>query len=178
MKRRISASDAARADSLRPGVVAIVMLLVLAPQIAHADEGGVSFWLPGQFGSLAAVPQTPGWSAAAVYYHTSIGASGDVAAAREIQIGRIPANVNVSLNANLNAQADLMILASTYNIRQARARWPTRGRADRHSWPVGRIDRRNADRRDWTDHVQPFRQRFGIAHGGRRPLSDGDAEVE
>jgi len=116
MKRRISASDAARADSLRPGVVAIVMLLVLAPQIAHADEGGVSFWLPGQFGSLAAVPQTPGWSAAAVYYHTSIGASGDVAAAREIQIGRIPANVNVSLNANLNAQADLMILASTYTF--------------------------------------------------------------
>jgi hypothetical protein len=23
---------------------------------AKADEGGVSFWLPGQFGSLAAVP--------------------------------------------------------------------------------------------------------------------------
>ena len=29
---------------------------------AHADEGGVSFWLPGQFGSFAAVPSEPGFS--------------------------------------------------------------------------------------------------------------------
>jgi len=29
---------------------------------AHADEGGASFWLPGQYASLAAVPPTPGWS--------------------------------------------------------------------------------------------------------------------
>jgi hypothetical protein len=27
---------------------------------ALADEGGVSLWLPGQFGSLAAAPQVPG----------------------------------------------------------------------------------------------------------------------
>src|SRR5215472_11031995 len=29
---------------------------------AMADEGGVSFWLPGFFGSLAAAPMQPGWS--------------------------------------------------------------------------------------------------------------------
>jgi hypothetical protein len=81
-----------------------------------ADESGISFWLPGQYGSLAAVPQTPGWSLGAVYYHTTIAASGNVAAAREIQIGRFPANVNVSLNANLNAQADLVFLAPTYTF--------------------------------------------------------------
>jgi hypothetical protein len=83
---------------------------------AYADEGGVSFWLPGQFGSLAAAPAVPGWSWAAVYYHTTVGASGAVAAARQIQIGRIPANAAVSLNANLNAQADLAFLNSTYTF--------------------------------------------------------------
>jgi hypothetical protein len=29
---------------------------------ARADEGGASFWLPGQYASLAAVPPSPGWS--------------------------------------------------------------------------------------------------------------------
>ena len=37
------------------------------PRIAAADEGGVSFWLPGLFGSLAAAPQQPGWSLASIY---------------------------------------------------------------------------------------------------------------
>src|SRR5690242_12734756 len=74
---------------------------------AYADESGISYWLPGRFGSLAATPQVPGWSMAAVYYHTSVEASGAVAAAREIQIGRFAPTVNVNLNASLNAQADL-----------------------------------------------------------------------
>lgn len=39
---------------------------------AHADEGGLSFWLPGQFGSLAATPATPGWSWATLYIHTDV----------------------------------------------------------------------------------------------------------
>ena len=51
-----------------------------APTVASADEGGVSFWLPGTFGSLAAAPQQPGWSFAGIYYHTSVSAGGDVAA--------------------------------------------------------------------------------------------------
>jgi hypothetical protein len=53
---------------------------------------------------------------AEVYYHTTVAASGAVAAAREIQIGRIPAAVNVSLNLNLNAQADLVLLNPTYTF--------------------------------------------------------------
>jgi hypothetical protein len=91
-------------------------LLALPFQTARADESGISFWLPGQFGSLAAAPQTPGWSLGSVYYHTTVAASGAVAAAREIQIGRFPASVNVSLNANLNSQADLLLLAPTYTF--------------------------------------------------------------
>src|SRR6476619_7005363 len=49
----------------------------------RADEGGVSFWLPGFFGSLAAAPQQPGWSLTSIYYHTSVSAGAGVARARE-----------------------------------------------------------------------------------------------
>jgi hypothetical protein len=85
-------------------VVAIaVATLALSPQISRADESGISFWVPGLFGSLAAVPQTPGWSLGTVYYHTSVAASGAAAAAREIQVGRFSPTVNVNLNVNLNA---------------------------------------------------------------------------
>ena len=105
-----------RFSSRQLGVAIVVAGLAIFPEIARADEGGVSFWLPGQFGSLAATPATPGWSLGAVYYHTSVNASGNVAAAREITIGRFPASVNVNLNLNLNAQADLMLLAPTYTF--------------------------------------------------------------
>src|ERR1017187_6469438 len=66
------------------------------PGISLADEGGVSFWLPGQFGSLAAIPQQPGWALAMVNYYTSLSAGGNVAAAREITIGRFSPTVNVN----------------------------------------------------------------------------------
>lgn len=83
--------------------------------MARADEGGVSFWIPGLFGSLAAVPQTtPGWSVATVYYHTSVSAGADVARAREFELGRIPANVTANVNANLNANVDLGLVEANY----------------------------------------------------------------
>lgn len=96
-------------------VAAIVCLAITSiPTIASADEAGVSFWIPGFFGSLAATPQQPGWSAAAIYYHTSVSAGGDVARAREIETGRIPANLTATLNAKLNADVDLGLLVGTY----------------------------------------------------------------
>lgn len=97
-------------------VTAIALAFTAAlPEVALADEGGVSFWIPGFFGSLAAVPQqAPGWSVASIYYHTSVSAGGDVARAREITIGRIPANLSAALSANVNANVDLGILAATY----------------------------------------------------------------
>ena len=36
--------------------------VISLPLVSYADENGVSFWLPGLFGSLAAVPQQPGWA--------------------------------------------------------------------------------------------------------------------
>ena len=88
----------------------------LAPQRAVADETGVSFWLPGTFGSLAAVPVQPGLSAGMVYYHTSLSAGGDVAASRELQIGGSGVTVKANLNANLNATGDLVFLAPSYTF--------------------------------------------------------------
>lgn len=62
----------------------------VVPDRSFADENGISFWIPGQFGSLAAVPMQPGWSFATIYYHTSVKAGGAVAAGREITIGQVP----------------------------------------------------------------------------------------
>jgi len=90
--------------------------LVLQSEAARADENGVSLWLPGQFGSLAAAPAVPGWSLGTIAYHTSVEASGNVAAARQISIGQVPATANVNLNANLNARGDLLFIAPTYTF--------------------------------------------------------------
>jgi hypothetical protein len=93
--------------------------LTLWSQAALADEGGLSFWLPGLFGSLAAVPQQqPGWSFASIYYHTTVSAGGDVSLEREFTIGKIPAplNLTASLNASLHAYADLGLFVPTYTF--------------------------------------------------------------
>lgn len=88
-------------------------VVCLGGTAARSDEAGVSMWLPGTFGSMAAVPTAPGWSAAGVYYHTSLSAGREVATAREVQIGRFTPSVNVGLSADLNATGDLFLLAPT-----------------------------------------------------------------
>jgi hypothetical protein len=81
---------------------------------ARADEGGVSFWMPGFFGSLAAAPLQPGWSVATIYYHTSVDAGGEVAFARQVTRGNITANFTGKLNAALDADADLGVAIPSY----------------------------------------------------------------
>src|SRR5580693_3072439 len=77
------------------GVLGALALLWF-PQETRADEGGISFWLPGNFGSLAAAPATPGWSWATIYIHTEV-ASG--AGAQFPRGGQI--DVGISGRANL-----------------------------------------------------------------------------
>ena len=101
----------------RSGAVAAAILGLAVhgiPNDARADEGGVSFWVPGFFGSLAATPQQPGFSLALIYYHTSVSAGGDVAFARQVNRGHITANFNGNVNANLDAKVDLGLAAPTY----------------------------------------------------------------
>ena len=108
-----------RARSIRPiAAIAVLALatIVSAPRSALADEGGVSFWLPGFFGSLAAAPQQPGWTLTSFYYHTSVSAGADVARAREFETGRISLTATANVSASLNAKADLALALPTHTF--------------------------------------------------------------
>jgi hypothetical protein len=55
--------------SLRAAAAALgLVLTLLTSKPSLADEAGNSLYLPGGFGSLAAVPGQPGWSLALIYY--------------------------------------------------------------------------------------------------------------
>ena len=85
---------------------AISALLFLA-NTARADEGGVSFWAPGQFGSFAAVPGAPGWAFPVIYYHVSEDAGGSKNFIR-----------GGNLTAGLDAKADLAFFFPTYTFKE------------------------------------------------------------
>lgn len=108
----IQAMKMRRAQSLTSRL--LLASVAMSPAVAAADEGGVSFWLPGLYGSLAAAPQQPGWQFADIYYHATVSAGGDVAAAREFAIGAFTRTANISLNANLNSRVDLDFVSASY----------------------------------------------------------------
>jgi hypothetical protein len=85
-----------------------IVIASFVPMVASADEGGVSFWAPGQFGSLAAVPGEPGWSIPLVYYHVSA----DAGASKNFIVGG-------NLTAGIDAKADLLFFFPTYTFREA-----------------------------------------------------------
>src|SRR5262249_10832638 len=107
-----------RTRSIRPiaAIAVFALAIISAPRSAVADEGGVSFWVPGFFGSLAAAPQQPGWTLTSFYYHTSVSAGADVARAREFETGRIPVNLTANVSASLQARADLGFFMPTYTF--------------------------------------------------------------
>ena len=77
------------------------------PLSARADEGGVSFWLTGLFGSFAASPASPGWNVAAIYYHGSV----STGAGKTFQDG-------TNFVAGLKGQGDLALYGVTYTFAQ------------------------------------------------------------
>lgn len=82
--------------------------------MALADEGGTSFWQPGTYDSLAAVPEQPGWSYTAIYYHASTVAGSGVAAAREITTRRLDPSLRLNLFANTHAAEDTVEISPSY----------------------------------------------------------------
>jgi hypothetical protein len=103
--------------AIRSGLVCgalTLAALVSVPEISLADEGGVSFWIPGFFGSLAAAPQQPGWSLATIDYYTNVSAGSAVALAREFEIRNLPVGIQAQVNASLHASADLGLVIPTY----------------------------------------------------------------
>ena len=75
------------------------------PCIATADEAGVSFWLPGQYGSYAAAPGKPGLSFEVAFYHATASASASANFARD---GRIVVGIK--------SPSDFLMLTPTYSF--------------------------------------------------------------
>ena len=98
------------------GALALLAAISSSSNNSRADEGGVSFWLPGNYGSLAAVPVQPGWAIAVVNYYTNLSAGGSISAAREVTIGNLSPTVNVNLNANLHSRVDLGLFDPSYTF--------------------------------------------------------------
>jgi hypothetical protein len=96
------------------GVAALAAAATSFPALSYADENGVSFWLPGAYGSLAAVPSNPGFSLSTVYVPLFVSASGAIAAQREFEIGRFSPTVNVNLNVKVKSNADLVLIDPAY----------------------------------------------------------------
>ncbi len=90
-----------------PWVAALAALAVGAAagssEPVRADEGGVSFWTPGSYGSLAAVPAVPGWSIATFNYYDSVSAGRGGAFLR----GR-------AVQAGLSSRLDILFVNPTY----------------------------------------------------------------
>jgi hypothetical protein len=91
-------------------------VLTIIPRPAVADEGGVSFWVPGFFGSLAAAPLQPGWSFSTFFYHTSVSAGSDVAFARQVHRGNLQVPFTGNLNINLKAPPDVQFFIPNYTF--------------------------------------------------------------
>ena len=88
--------------------------LIATTKISRADEDGVSFWIPGFFGSLAATPQQPGWSVTAINYYTNVRGGGNEALSREVTIGQFNPTLNVNASANVHAKFDAQMFIPQY----------------------------------------------------------------
>ncbi len=82
-----------------------VCIFAHSVECARADNGGLSFWLPGAFGSLAAAPGVPGWAYSTIYLHIESGAQSN----KEFVRGG-------SVVAGLNAKADAVVQGLTYTF--------------------------------------------------------------
>lgn len=94
--------------------ITLAAAVIAAPAVSYADESGISFWVPGFFGSLASAPQVPGWAWTSIYYHTNVSASGNAAVSREITIGQFNPALNVNVNANIHGIGDIGFFGPTY----------------------------------------------------------------
>jgi hypothetical protein len=88
---------------MRAAMGLAVAIVAWPSSAALADEGGTSFWLPGQYGSFAAVAPSPGWSMPLVFYNYGGSAGRGVT----FQRGHL-------LASGLNASFDGLFIVPTY----------------------------------------------------------------
>jgi hypothetical protein len=85
-----------------------LLAVLLCLHFSHpgvADESGVSFWLPGQYGSYAAVPGKPGLSFETTFYHATADAS------RSVNFSR-----GGGVQAGMKSPSDYFMFTPTYNF--------------------------------------------------------------
>jgi hypothetical protein len=95
-------------------LIAVLVVLTAGAIDADADEAGISFWVPGTYGALAAAPLPQGFSLAEVYYHSPVKAGADVATAIQIPRAGVMAKLPATLDLHLGVQTDLMLSIPTY----------------------------------------------------------------
>jgi hypothetical protein len=117
--RTLPTPSAGRRPPVRTPAAVLALAAALAwPTASLADEGGVSFWVPGIYGSLAATPLGPGWTVNETYYRWTGWGGADVALAREITIGRFNPTLNVLASGSLKADADIVFGTAVYTFQQ------------------------------------------------------------
>jgi hypothetical protein len=87
---------------------AALAVVILSVRPSSADESGASFWSPGTFANLAAVPGQPGWSFAATYFHATLAGGSNQATADTLP--RFPkTTLTIQLDADIKTNVDLAI---------------------------------------------------------------------
>ena len=84
-----------------------ISISFLSSQSVLADEGGVPFWMSGQYASMAAVPSQPGWSLVLMPYVYS----GKADKSKTFQHGQ-------SLNAGLSARESIFLFQLGYSAEE------------------------------------------------------------
>src|SRR6476620_6282445 len=107
--------------------VSALAALAVGAISADADEAGISFWVPGTYGALAAAPLPPGFSLAEVYYHSPIKAGADVATAIQIPRAGVTAKLRHSGLSPRRANGP-DVEHSNLCVRDARVWWAAFGR--------------------------------------------------
>ncbi len=83
------------------------MVLAATSSISRADEGGIPFWMSGQYASMAAVPSQPGWSLVLMPYVYS----GNADKSKNFQHGQ-------SINAGLSARESIALFQLGYSAEE------------------------------------------------------------
>ena len=96
-------------------VMAVTFATVFGKGSPSADEGGASFWQPGTFANLAAVPGQPGWSFSATYFHATLAGGSNVATADTLP--RFPrTTLSINVDADIKTNVDIAILNPGYTF--------------------------------------------------------------
>jgi hypothetical protein len=104
-----------RSPRLLAVISAIAFSAFLGQRSSWADESGVSFWQPGTFANLAAVPGPPGWSFSATYFHATLAGGSSVATADVLPL--FPrTTLRVQLDSDIKTNVDIAILTPAYTF--------------------------------------------------------------